>query len=406
MSDTFVCPECKREYSDPELRTCVIDGSPIFRPESLQRIGIRLDKYELTGILGEGGMGVVYKGRHVLLDKPVAVKILHERYAKRHGAVKKFLHEAKAASRTRHPNIVDVTDFGQAPGNMVYLVMEYLEGISLDDVLARDRWIPLFNTVNIVRQAANALAAAHDEGIVHLDLKPENIFLTSREGRRRVVRRREGTAGKARFVVEKEGSYDFVKLVDFGVAKFLTGEMHKARSTEGGLVLGTPHYMSPEQARGLPVDGRSDIYSLGILFYEMITGYVPYDSPNAADILNDHVFTKVPPPQGRNPDVLVDTGTNDSILKCLEKDPDARYQTMDELLIALVDCFTDTVFLRDAQHMPGAVDAGIVVPSVPPPKKPTKKSALTEDLEDLFSPASLADRESGDPILLKPKDGK
>ena len=383
MSDTFVCPECKREYSDPELRTCVIDGSPIFRPESLQRIGIRLDKYELTGILGEGGMGVVYKGRHVLLDKPVAVKILHERYAKRHGAVKKFLHEAKAASRTRHPNIVDVTDFGQAPGNMVYLVMEYLEGISLDDVLARDRWIPLFNTVNIVRQAANALAAAHDEGIVHLDLKPENIFLINREGRRRVVRMRED-GEQRRYVVEKEGNYDFVKLLDFGVAKFLRGANLKARSTEGGLVLGTPHYMSPEQARGLPVDHRSDIYSLGILFYEMITGYVPFDSPNAADILNDHVFTKVPSAQGRNPDVQVDDGTNQAIVKCLEKDPDKRYQTMDELLIALTDCFTDTVFLRDAERMPGAVEAGIEVPDQPP--RPKQSSGLTEDLNELFAP--------------------
>jgi len=403
MSEIFICPECKREYSDPDLRTCVIDGAPIFRPESLTRIGNRLDKYELTGILGEGGMGVVYKGRHVLLDKPVAVKILHERYAKRHGAVKKFLHEAKAASRTRHPNIVDVTDFGQAPGNMVYLVMEYLEGISLDDVLARDRWIPLFNTVNIVKQVANALAAAHDEGIVHLDLKPENVFLTSLEGRRRVVRMREED-GKRRYVVEKEGNFDFVKLVDFGVAKFLTGELHKARSTEGGLVLGTPHYMSPEQARGLPVDGRSDLYSVGILFYEMLTGYVPFDSPNAADILNDHVLTKVPPPQGRNPDVLVDEGTNNTILKMLEKDPDQRYQTMDELLIALADCFTDTVFLRDAQHMPGAVDAGIEVPGIPLPKKATKKSALTEDLEDLFSPAAVAGNKADKPILLKPKD--
>ena len=402
MSEIFVCPECKREYNDPELRTCIIDGSPIFRPESLGRIGNRLDKYELTGILGEGGMGVVYKGRHVLLDKLVAVKILHERYAKRHGAVKKFLHEAKAASRTRHPNIVDTTDFGQAPGNMVYLVMEYLEGISLDDVLARDRWIPLFNTVNIVRQIANALAAAHDEGIVHLDLKPENIFLTSREGRRRVVRRRKDTRSQ-RFVVEKEGKFDFVKLVDFGVAKFLTGQMNKARSTEGGLVLGTPHYMSPEQARGLPVDGRSDIYSLGILFYEMITGYVPFDSANAADILNDHVFTKVPPAQGRNPDVLVDEGTNRTILRCLEKDPEVRFQNMDELLAELTECFTDTVFLRDAQHMPGAVEAGIVVPD-PPPKPPARRGALTEDLDELFSPAQTESGSRADPVLLKPKD--
>lgn len=406
MNDLFICPRCKRHYRDPEIRCCPVDGSPVFRPESLNRLGQRLEKYKLIKVLDEGGMGVVYEGRHTLLDKVVAIKILHDRYAKRDSAYKDFLREAKAASRIRHPNIVDVTDFGRAPNGQVYLVMEHLEGISLDQILVRDRWIPLFNTVNIVRQLTRALAAAHDEGVVHLDLKPENIFLVNREGRRQVVKRVPDKTGH-RFVIQKEDNFDWVKLVDFGVARFLQGEMARS-GTKKGLVLGTPHYMSPEQAKGIAVDSRSDVYSLGILFYEMLTGLVPFDSDSPQEILNGHVYGRVPPPKDCNPQVHVDEGTNSTIMRCLEKNPARRYQSMDELQIALADCFTDQVFLRDIDRMPGAREAGIlphpaeaqapargegppvVVSSLPPlnpqekgPKK--KRTSLTDELGALFN---------------------
>lgn len=361
MNDKIMtCPQCGRRYAEPADR-CEDDGCPLYGPEVMARLGMTLGNYKIHSILGEGGMGVVYRGEHSMLRKPVAIKILHERFARREGSVDQFLHEARAASQIRHPNIVDVTDFGTAEDGSVYFVMEYLEGESLEDILGRDRRLELFNAINVTRQIAQSLASAHDHGIVHLDLKPENVFLISRPGRRRIVRRVEPDDGQ--FVVEAEGSFDFVKLLDFGVARFMNNPKTGARP---GMVFGTPHYMSPEQARGRPVDGRSDIYSLGILLYEMILGDVPFDGDSAQDILSDQVSRAVPPPRGRSSTIEVDESTNETILMCLEKSPDSRYQTMDELLQALEECFTDRVFLRDAHRLPGAIEAGIVPPPRPP----------------------------------------
>jgi serine/threonine protein kinase len=407
---TLTCPQCGRTYAEPAER-CSVDGAPLYGPEVMQRLGITLGNYKIHSILGEGGMGVVYQGEHVMLRRPVAIKILHDRFARREGSVDQFLHEARAASQIRHPNIVDVTDFGTAPDKSVYFVMEYLEGESLEDVLARDQRLDLFNAVNVVRQTAQALASAHDHGIVHLDLKPEHIYLISRPGRRRVVRR-VGTDDS--FVVEPEGDFDFVKLLDFGVARFTHNQA--GSNARPGMVFGTPHYMSPEQARGRPVDGRSDIYSLGILFYEMLLGDVPFDGDSAQFILSSHVSQPVPPPLDNNVGVEIDENTNSAILTCLAKDPAERYQTMDELLAALQHCFTDRVFLRDAHRLPGALEAGIVPPPAPtrpepepepePPQpiRPKPKAAqrskassgmkraasrsLTEDLSELLSAAN------------------
>jgi serine/threonine-protein kinase len=419
----LVCAQCGRQFAEPASR-CSADGSALCGPEALTRIGQKLGNYDLDKIEGVGGMGVVYKGRHTMLGKPVAVKVLHDRFLQREGAVDQFLREAQAASRIRHPNIIDVTDFGIAPDGSVYFVMEFLEGISLEDVLARDARVSLFNAVNIVRQSARALGAAHDEGIVHRDLKPENIYLINREGRRRVVRSiNEG--GKQRFVVEKEGNFDFVKLLDFGVAKFTMEDVSPGMSTRAGMIFGTPHYMSPEQARGELVDGRSDIYALGIVFYEMITGVVPFDGEAALDILNGHVYGTVIPPKERNAHVVVDGGTNETILRCLAKDPADRYQTMYELIDALANCFTDQVFLRDVHLMPGAVEAGIepppkpppISPEPPPPKPPPAEqhSGLTDELNQLFArkaadkpaPAPAARRDDEVPVhLLTPEQAK
>jgi serine/threonine protein kinase len=362
---TLTCPQCGRRYAEPADR-CSVDGSPLYGPEVLRRIGSRVNNYRIDSILGEGGMGVVYKGEQVMLQKPVAIKILHERFARREGAAEQFLREARAASRVRHQNIVDVTDFGETQDGSIYFVMEYLEGESVEDVLAREHHIEIFSAVNIVRQIAHALAAAHDQGIVHLDLKPENIFLISREGRRKIVRRVDQNGGSGKeFVVEQEKEYDFVKLLDFGVAKFTQDNLGPGLGTRAGMVFGTPHYMSPEQARGEKVDPRSDIYSLGVLFYEMILGEVPFEGDVALDVLNAHVSTPPVPPNKRNPQIHVDPGTNRTISRCLLKRPDERYQTMDELLEALLDCFTDRVFLRDAHKLPGAVESGIEPPKLP-----------------------------------------
>lgn len=398
------CPQCGRRYAEPADR-CTVDGSPLYGPEVLARLGERLNSYMIHNILGEGGMGVVYKGEHVLLKKPVAIKVLHERFARREGAMEQFLREAQAASRVRHPNIVDVTDFGQTPDNCIYFVMEYLEGESLEDVLARDHHLPLFNAVNIVRQIAHALAASHDQGIVHLDLKPENIFLINREGRRQIVRQTDNQP--KRFVVEKEENFDFVKLLDFGVAKFTHENLGPGLGTRAGMVFGTPHYMSPEQARGEKVDGRSDVYSLGILFYEMILGEVPFEGDVALDILNAQVSEKPVPPIERS--AVVDQGTNRTILKCIEKDPKKRFQSMDELIAALVECFTDRVFLRDAHRLPGALESGIVPPKKEnePKVRKAKGTSLTDELQQLFDATSSSKKVANDSIeLTQPRSNR
>ena len=377
MKTQLTCPQCGRKYGS-HLERCTEDGAPLYGPEVMQRIGLEFQNYRITGILGDGGMGVVYRGEHVVLGKIIAIKVLHQRFARRKGAVEQFLREARAASQIRHPNIVDVTDFGSAPDGSVYFVMEYLEGESLEDILSRDTVIPVFTAVNVVRQTAQALAAAHDNDIVHLDLKPDNVFLISRTGRRRVVRR-VGRAGEQRFVIEPEGKFDFVKLLDFGVAKFITDNDAPDLSTHSGMVFGTPHYMSPEQARGERVDGRSDIYSLGILFYEMVTGDVPFDGEDALDILNGHVADPVVPPCEANLQVKVDEMTNKTILRCLEKQPEDRYQTMDDLVEALDECVTDRAFLRNAHHLPGAIEAGIVPPESASRHRTPRREDTRED---------------------------
>ncbi|MFH1130982.1 MAG: serine/threonine-protein kinase [Pseudomonadota bacterium] len=363
MKTDLLCPRCGRKYPAPTDR-CDVDGSPLLGPEVRARLGKQVGSYQILEILGEGGMAVVYKAEHILLRKPVAIKFLHQRLAQREGTPDKFLQEAQAATHVRHPNIIDITDFGIAPDGCHYFVMEYLEGESLEDVLERDVRLPLFNAVNVIRQIANALAFVHDLGLVHGDLKPENIFLIRREGKRRIVRRQRQNSDSAQFIVEPEGDFDFVKLLDFGAAKYSADNTGPGTRPGTGMVFGTPHYMSPEQALGEPMDGRSDVYSLGLLFYELLTGEVPFDAECATDILNSHVSDPVVPPKDRLPDVEIDDGTNETILKSLEKSREHRFQSMDEFCRALDNCFTDRVFLRNADRMPGAVESGIVPPKV------------------------------------------
>jgi serine/threonine protein kinase len=255
-------------------------------------------RYRVIRKIGEGGMGTIYAGEHVEIGKDVAIKILHPAYSTQQDLVERFRREARAASRIGHPNIIDVTDFGETEDGCAYFVMEHLDGIDLADVLSHERRLAPERACKIATQICRALAAAHAAGVIHRDLKPENIFLVARDGQA-----------------------DFVKVLDFGIAR----SMGRARRlTNPGVAMGTPEYMAPEQAEGGAVDQRSDIYSVGALIYEMTSGSPPQMSRDKQLI----------PPRGIKPDVPEELDR--IVVRALEADPAMRYQTMAQFEYDLV----------------------------------------------------------------------
>lgn len=269
------------------------------------------DRYKIIKLVGTGGMGSVYLAEHEILRKKVAIKILHYEQSKRKDTVERFKREAIAASNIGQDNIVDVTDFGYTEEGNAYFVMEYVEGRSLADVMKEQHLLPLEFAVAVASQIAVALYSAHGKGIIHRDLKPENILLTN-----------------------KDGNYPFVKIVDFGISKILQDDVkpdERLRTlTKSGAIFGTPEYMSPEQAAGDGVEPASDIYSLGVILYEMLTGRLPFFDDNYMKILHKHQYEFPELPSNVNPDIPSDV--NAIIMKCLEKKPFNRYGTMMLLL--------------------------------------------------------------------------
>jgi len=309
------------------------------------RAGTTLGKYKLHEIIGRGGMGVVYRGEHVYIGKEVAVKILHDGYGGRDESIKRFLREARAASLINHPNIVDVTDFGKSSDGTVFFVMEYLQGEPLDAVLTRDRRLDLLRAITIVNQAAGALGAAHSKGIVHRDLKPENMMLTPREGRRELIRQFIDEQG-THTVSEREKGFDFVKILDFGVAKVRDPDANEGRVTQQGVVFGTPEYMAPETARVGISDPRTDIWALGVIFYEMLTGMVPFAGDTAVDVMLKVVSEPVIPPRTRAPGIEITAEAEQLIMRALAKDPRQRQQSMEELYDELQRCYGSVRYRR------------------------------------------------------------
>jgi putative nucleotidyltransferase with HDIG domain len=256
-------------------------------------------------------MGTVYYGEHTLIGRRAAIKILHAEVSCNPDALRRFLTEARAANDIRHPNVVEITDIGNV-GDVHYIVMSYLEGETLGERLDRNRILDEETTVRIVRQVTSALAAAHDHGIVHRDLKPENIFL-----------------------LNHPDYPDYVKVLDFGIAKLILPRgPADLRTTQTGTLLGTPKYMSPEQCRGsAELDHRSDIYSLGIVLYEMVTGVVPFDRESPPDVMLAHRNDTPVPPTLHNP--KLSKHLNLAILRALEKEPSQRFDSMREFREAI-----------------------------------------------------------------------
>lgn len=262
-------------------------------------------RYQFERVLGEGGMGKVYLARHQQLEKNVAIKVLLKELASRQDMNQRFINEARAATRIGNPHIIEVSDFGQLPDGSTYFVMEYLKGRSLGELTSLGKPLPLVQLLNISLQATEAMASAHEANIVHRDLKPDNIFLSQRGS-----------------------DMEFVKILDFGIAKTSTDN----KLTIPGQVFGSPDYISPEQASGQKVDHRGDIYSMGVILYEMATGRVPFIAEDYGDVLNMHLTQHPPSPRSlvSNPKDLP-PGLEAVILKSLRKKPEERYQNMTEL---------------------------------------------------------------------------
>ncbi|HUH05572.1 MAG TPA: protein kinase, partial [Kofleriaceae bacterium] len=263
--------------------------------------------------IGEGGMGVVFSGRHTIIEKQVAIKVLKREVARDHSVVKRFVQEAKSASRIGHPSIVDVTDFGTTPDGMTYSVMEFVEGDTLSAVIRKGGPQPVARVLPIIAQIAKALGAAHEKGIVHRDLKPENVF-----------------------VINKDGRKDFVKIVDFGIAKVMptegAGEAGQ-RLTRAGSVFGTPEYMAPEQAAGRPdTDRRVDVYALGTILYEMLVGKVPHKGESTVRTLAMQMLDPIVPPRTAMPGLDISDDLEAVIMTALAKKREERYPTMTTFL--------------------------------------------------------------------------
>ncbi len=310
-------------------------------------------RYEIQQRIGEGGMGVVYKARQISIDRIIAIKVLNQQMAQDPTWVQRFYNEAKACSRLQHPNTIRMFDFGQTQDSRLFMTMEFLDGISLRDALARGPIAPQ-RVIKILIQCCASLAEAHSIGIIHRDIKPDNVFL-----------------------LNMAGSPDFVKLLDFSVAKLLEGDRMK---TQAGVVFGTPQYMSPEQGRGLPLDARSDLYALGVLAFEMLSGNVPYNDDNPMTIIQMHLHGQVPPmPQS------VPYAVQTVVRRAMEKDPARRYQSAGEMMQHCQQVFAElnqggvavgaggvprTVIAPNAQQLMGQPVMGPPMQQQPPMQQP------------------------------------
>lgn len=324
-----LCDECERKKDDApkshraprrvpaEAQTLDDDGSSKLESVTLKPNTV-LGAYRVVELLGIGGIGQVYLADHVKLGRKVALKKLRREFTQNPVIVRRFFDEARAANQISHENIVEITDFIEDEENGSYLIMELLRGQDLGQLIESGAPLPIKRTISIMRQVADALAAAHQKGIVHRDLTPDNIFLTQRRGQA-----------------------DFVKILDFGIAKLSNDEDKGGRTTAAGSVLGTPAYMSPEQCLGRNVDYRTDIYAFGVMLYEMLSGLLPFEAETAGEFVVQHT-TAIP---RQLSDRMLDRSglplqLETLTMRCLEKEPDARPSSMDAIrseLEALAD---------------------------------------------------------------------
>jgi serine/threonine protein kinase len=330
------CPQCDGRYPR-EFRVCPQDATPLEDAQEQDPLigAVLADTYHIIRLIGEGGMGRVYEAQHTrLANRRLAVKLLHDDMARQPDILTRFEREAEAASTIAHPNVVEVLDVHRLEDGRPYIVCEYLEGEEFGALLDRVGTLPVETAVRIVRQICRALMAAHDRGIVHRDVKPENVFLV---GDPRAPR---------------------VKVIDFGISKQDDGS---SKLTRTGMVMGTPAYMAPEQARGEHVDFRADIYAVGGILYRAVTGQKPYDGDDGAQVLT-LVLTEEPK-RPRSVAPTVPEALEVVIQRAMARHPDDRHSSMAQLEAELAELDPGS----------GSVDGSL--PSIAPPAAPTANSA-------------------------------
>ncbi|MCA9678588.1 MAG: protein kinase, partial [Myxococcales bacterium] len=328
--DARFCGVCGRATSATEpSRAGDLPAAAIAAPDlSGREIAGR---YRILAKLGEGGMGAVYRGEQISLKRKCAIKLLRPELSADPGLVRRFNAEAELVAKLSHPNTVNIYDFGQDADGTLFIAMEYLEGRSLRQAIMTEGPLPPSRALHVAAQIAASLGDAHAHGIVHRDLKPDNVMLTAR-GR----------------------EHDVVRVLDFGIAK-VRDEQNKVTvnpMTQAGDLVGTPQYMAPEQIRGEHVDGRTDVYALGAIVYEMITGRLPFEGPSLMAILSRHLMDPPVPPTQRRPDLAIPPVIDALVMELLAKAPDARPASMEVV----------TERLAHVAHAIGAPSAVMVAP--------------------------------------------
>ena len=376
-----VCPKCRATYDDLNLVQCPRDGALLVSAKDAARavppvpesqrpdpmVGRTLEgRYTILARLGAGSMGTVYRAKQHAMGREVAIKILRSDRAVDDAAKARFLREARTNSLLASPNTVTVFDFGQAQTGELYLAMELLDGESLGQRLHRGGRMSVAASVDTTRQALRSLAEAHAKGIIHRDLKPDNLFFAR---------------------VLSGGQYEeIVKVLDFGIAKMLRDEdaAMNAVETQAGTVFGTPRYMSPEQAQGKPLDPRSDLYALGVILYQMLTGRPPFADDDAVVVMARYIKTQPRPPSEICPEAMIPADVERVVMRTLSNDPNDRPPTAEalsaELARALESMAAATSGVRISvsqppQPIPDAIAAGIAPP--PPPQARTGLVVLT-----------------------------
>lgn len=352
------CPRCLATYPQ-RVQFCGLCGAEIREAEETIQsypdplVGLVVsDRYRILSLLGRGGIGAVYRAEHVAIGKPVALKILHGNLGQRKEVLQRFRREAEAASRLMHIHTVQVFDYGNWRG-LAYLVMEYLRGTDLATIIRRDGPMPWSRALSILVQVCDSLEEAHEQNIVHRDIKPENIL-----------------------IVPRAGHPDFVKVVDFGLAK-VRDDRSTLDTTGDGAMIGTPFYMAPEQIRGEPVDGRTDVYAMGGVLYRTLTGLPPFEAPTPFAVLTRHLSDRLTPPSVRVPGIDVPPEIDAIVMRAMAKEPGERFQTAREMRQGIMDAVMihspsalGAVEVRTPSQVPVAspgLAAGAVRPSAASP---------------------------------------